>query len=516
MNNMNNKSIFFLAASLLMVGCAEERESDFMVEKPASVAEYEKLSAYEPLTACAPQGLKIATVLTPSEYTSKQTIYSLAIANFNELEVSGILRHSQIVGNDGAITFDATLVADQARENSMALFGPALLSSTDYNSTFLSTIKLGEEAKADVYPAESKLDFNNPDDVASCNYRMFTDGAASGGNIGIDADPTGEKGQCLHISGASISVPQVTFNLNMPSNRKNLGLKKLSFDMMPMNNSSANSFAMKLRVDVGAGFNADGSGSTGMTVGAWTHYEFDLSSISGISEAELNAGVFPIEFGPVQFGCEFYVANIVLEYEAQNFGYTEYPLDKRHDLVMTHVKQYVDTLVTTYGDVVDAWVVAERPVTEPDNYWRKNLGEGYASEVSAIAKACKSGLKTFISETDLSDPFVMFDLEDFLAVNPGIDGINVILTGTDLDRSSFSMMLKDLVNTGKLIRLSNLRTIGDDEDAAADLGFYVSEYRKVVPAAQQYGISFADGRDAMWDGSYNRKATYGSVADALK
>ena len=94
MNNMNNKSIFFLAASLLMVGCAEERESDFMVEKPASVAEYEKLSAYEPLTACAPQGLKIATVLTPSEYTSKQTIYSLAIANFNELEVSGILRHS--------------------------------------------------------------------------------------------------------------------------------------------------------------------------------------------------------------------------------------------------------------------------------------------------------------------------------------------------------------------------------------------------------------------------------------
>ena len=207
---------------------------------------------------------------------------------------------------------------------------------------------------------------------------------------------------------------------------------------------------------------------------------------------------------------------MVLEYEAQNFGYTEYPLDRRHDIVMNHVKQYVDTLVATYGDLVDAWVVAECPVTEPDNYWRNNIGESYASEVASIAKAGKSELKTFISETYLSDPFVMFDLEDFLAQNPGIDGINVVLTSSELDKSSFSMMLTDLANTGKLIRLSGLKPIGDEEDEADDLAYYISEYRKIIPADKQYGISFADAREAMWDSGFNRKAAYGKVADALK
>ena len=504
------------AISLLTVGCAEERESDFRTEKPEAQAEYERLSAYDVLTAYAPQGMKVATTIIPSDLTSQQGIYSLTLTNFNEVEVTGILQHSNIVDNAGNINFDAAMVADVARTNGMRLFGPALLSATKVNSTYLSTIKLGKEANAEKYSAESKIDFNNSDDVSSCNYRMFTDGAASGGTIAIDADPTGEKGQCLHISGASISVPQVTFNLNMPSNRKNLGLKKLSFDMMPMTDGSANSFAMKLRVDIGAGFSADGSGTTGMTVGAWNHYEYDLSGLSGLSEAELNAGVFPIEFGPVQFGTDFYVANMVLEYEAMNFGYTEYPLDRRHDIVMNHVKQYVDTLVATYGDLVDAWVVAECPVTEPDNYWRNNIGESYASEVASIAKAGKSELKTFISETYLSDPFVMFDLEDFLAQNPGIDGINVVLTSSELDKSSFSMMLTDLANTGKLIRLSGLKPIGDEEDEADDLAYYISEYRKIIPADKQYGISFADAREAMWDSGFNRKAAYGKVADALK
>ena len=513
---MKKKSILFLAVSLLAVGCADERVSDFRTDKPASQEEYERLSAYSLLPSYAPEGFCIGTALTPGEFTSKQTVYSLSTSNFNELEISGILRHSQIVNNEGKVTFDGEMVADQAREDNISIFFPALLSATDINNTYLSTIKLGEEANADSYIADNKIDFNNDDDVASCDYKMFTDGAASGGNIAIAEDPKGEKGQCLHISGASISVPQVTFNLNMPSNRKNLGLKKLSFDILPMTESSVNAFAMKLRVDLGSGYGADASGTTGMTAGVWNHYEYDLSGLSDISEALLNAGVFPIEFGPVQFGCEFYVANMVLEYEAMNFGFTEYPLEKRHDIVMPVVKHYVDTLVTSYGDVAKAWTVAECPVSEPENYWRKNLGDKYIDEVSAIAKACRSGIKTFVAETGLSDPLIMYDLIDLLKLNPGVDGINVLLSPTELDKSAYTQMLTDLAATGKLIRLSGLKTTGEKETAAADLGFYVSEYRKIIPAAQQYGISFTDARNAMWDSGFNRTAAYANVADALK
>ncbi|MGN1228274.1 MAG: hypothetical protein ACI4T5_01290 [Prevotella sp.] len=504
------------AISLLAVGCAEERESDFRTSKPDTQAEYERLSAYDVLTAYAPQGFKIGNTLTPSEITSQQTIYSLTLTNFNEVEVTGILQHNNIVDNAGNISFDAASVADVAKTNGIRLFGPALLSATNINSSFLSTIKLGEEATADTYMADSKIDFNNADDVALCDYKMFTDGAASGGNIVIEADPKGEKGQCLHISGASISVPQVTFNLNMPSNRKNLGLKKMSFDIMPMTDGSANSFAMKLRIDVNAsGVSADASGTTGMTVGEWNHYEYDLSGAS-LTEAELNGGVFPIEFGPVQWGCDFYVANMVLEYEAMNFGFTEYPLEKRHDLVMTHVKQYVDTLVSTYGEVCDAWVVAERPVSEPENYWRKNLGDKYASEVAALVKAQNSGIKTFVSEADLSDPLIMSQLADFVKANPGVDGINVVLTINDLDKFYFTELLTNVAKTGLLVRLSGLKVLGDSEDEAADLKYYVEKYREIIPANQQYGITFADARAAMWDAGFNRKTAYGSVADALK
>lgn len=504
------------AISLLTVGCAEERESDFRTNKPDAQVEYERLSAYDVLTAYAPQGFKIGNTITPTDFTSQQSIYSITLTNFNEVEVTGILQHKNIVDDAGTITFDAAMVADLARTNGIRLFGPALLSATNINTNFLSTIKLGEEATADTYSAEGTIDFNNADDVASCNYRMFTDGSASGGNIAIEADPKGEKGQCLHISDASISVPQVTFNLNMPSNRKNLGLKKLSFDILPMTDGSAESFAMKLRVDVNeAGSSADASGSTGMTVGEWNHYEFDLSGLS-LTEAELNAGVFPIEFGPVQFGTNFYVANMVLEYEAQNFGFTEYPLDKRHDIVMPYVMQYVDTLVSTYGDVCDAWIVAENPVSEPDNYWRSNLGDKYASEVAALVKAKNSAIKTFVSEVKLSEPEYMSNLAEFVKANPGVDGINVVLTNFDLDKDAYTEMLANVSKTGLLIRLSGIKALSDSEDEAADLKYYVEQYRKLIPANQQYGITLADGSSALWDSGLNRKEAYASVADALK
>ena len=64
------------AISLLTVGCAEERESDFRTEKPEAQAEYERLSAYDVLTAYAPQGMKVATTIIPSDLTSQQGIYS--------------------------------------------------------------------------------------------------------------------------------------------------------------------------------------------------------------------------------------------------------------------------------------------------------------------------------------------------------------------------------------------------------------------------------------------------------
>lgn len=504
------------AISLLAVGCAEERESDFRTSKPDTQAEYERLSAYDVLSAYAPQGFKIGNTLTPSELTSQQAIYSLTLTNFNEVEVTGILQHNNIVDNAGNISFDAASVADVAKTNGIRLFGPALLSATNNNTGFLSSIKLGTEDLLDPAMASVGLDFNKDEDVKSSAYRMFTDGNPSGGNIAIDDDPKGEKGKCLHISGASISVPQVTFNINMPANSKNLGLKKLSFDMMPMNGSSANSFAMKLRIDVNSnGVSADASGATGMTEKEWNHYEFDLSGAS-LTEAELASGVFPIEFGPVQFGCEFYVANMVLEYESQSFGFVEFPLAERHDLVMPHVKQYVDTLVSTYGEICDAWVVAECPVSQPENYWRKNLGDKYASEVAALVKAQNSGIKTFVSEADLSDPQIMSQLSDFVKANPGVDGINVVLTTNDLDKNSFTEVLTNVAKTGLLVRLSGLKVLGDSEDEAADLNYYIGKYREIIPSNQQYGITFSDARAAMWDAGFNRKAAYGSVADALK
>ena len=504
------------AISLLTVGCAEERESDFRTNKPDAQVEYERLSAYDVLSAYAPQGFKVGNTLSPSDLTSQQTLYSLTLTNFNEVEVTGILQHNNIVGNDGTINFDAASVADVAKTNGIRLFGPALLSATENNTGFLSSIKLGKEDLLDPAMAFVGLDFNKDEDVKSSAYRMFTDGKESGGTIAIDDDPKGEKGKCLHISGASISVPQVTFNIKMSANSKNLGLKKLSFDIMPMNDGSANSFAMKLRIDVNeAGVSADASGSTGMTVKEWNHYEYDLSGTS-LTEAELASGVFPIEFGPVQFGCDFYVANMVLEYESQEFGFIEYPLAERHDLVMPHVKQYVDTLVSTYGEVCDAWVVVERPVSRPDNYWRKNLGDKYASEVATLVKAQNSAIKTFVSESELSDEVIMSDLTNFVKANPGVDGINIVLSTFDLDKDAYVELLKNVAQTGLLIRLSGLKTIGSSDEANADMKFYVEQYRKLIPANQQYGICFANGRAAMWDDSFNRTKTYSVVADALK
>ena len=89
------------------------------------------------------------------------------------------------------------------------------------------------------------------------------------------------------------------------------------------------------------------------------------------------------------------------------------------------------------------------------------------------------------------------------------------------DVNGFVAMLGELKDTRKLIRLTIQNVTGSDALAADALNQIITTYKKQVPAAQQYGISFGSVIESatnagLWTTGYNRKVTYASCAEALK
>ena len=82
--------------------------------------------------------------------------------------------------------------------------------------------------------------------------------------------------------------------------------------------------------------------------------------------------------------------------------------------------------------------------------------------------------------------------------------------------------MSDLAATGKLVRLNIQAFTGaTDADAGNALIQAVKTYKAKVPAAQRYGISFAAVNESstnagLWTQGYNRKLSYGALADELK
>lgn len=203
---MKKNYIIYLAASLLMVGCAEERESGFMVDKPESATLYEQLSSYDVLKSYLPEGeMKVAAAIAQEQFTAKGTMYSLAVNNFTAISPVAYMNMAGNMTTDGVV--DASklqALADEANASEIEAFGPTIISHRNQLGSYIRGLY------ADVYVPGDKVEFSDlVEDFESSPSVSLT----SAGTIEVVDDPDGKSGKVIHVNKAKKSFAKISIKL---------------------------------------------------------------------------------------------------------------------------------------------------------------------------------------------------------------------------------------------------------------------------------------------------------------
>lgn len=508
MNTINK----LFCATLLVAGfsaCASEFDNDFQVHtKPATVTEAEQLSTYNTLLEYVGSNFAIGNTLTSAEFLKESTPTSITQTNFNELTVSDAFLHSKLVNSLGEVDVTSALnVIDLAAEKNLKLYGGTLVSSNAINESYLTNILPGKLAEDSVL-----YDF---EDVAlGYKYPMASNASPTSGIAEIRNDPEGINGKSLYVEG-SISFPVVTFDL--PKGKTLGDFIRIEMDWYAVNGGGLNGFANALHVLVQEEPAKDYAtpGAQGCKLKEWGRVSLDLT-VSGFDDRAGLTSV-PLEFGPVDWGAQWYADNIKWIY---TYNVPDYDSDESKAPASEAMKIYVQAIVKTYSENVPAWTIADRPVSSPSTmYWKRVLGDTYFGKAAQYAREVNPALKLFVSEEGLDDASRLADLIAVIkkAESEGakIDGIEVLLDAKNVDQSALSAMFKTLAGTGKLIRLTGLEVSGSDDATDATALKTVLSLYKQIPEAQRYGVTFNNAVGELWDSKYNRRQTYAGVAEGL-
>ena len=129
----NHKLLFaFAVAGAMMASCADEFDVDnYVVNRPGDIEQYEYLKDYAPLKTyldrTANPDLKIGAALTASDFNNKGNVFTLAVANVDEVVAGNAMKMASIVNDKGDFNFGTVQNFVQAAEDAgLTIFGHTL------------------------------------------------------------------------------------------------------------------------------------------------------------------------------------------------------------------------------------------------------------------------------------------------------------------------------------------------------------------------------------------------------
>lgn len=401
----------------------------------------------------------------------------------------------------------------------------------------------------------------------------------SSGAATVVKDPSEESGNVLYIDHAAYSFPKFTVKLSegktladyigmsmdmrLIAGRYGGGMRViLNGQTFPLNRSAAD-----------FGYNEDDKWKRGgvyvtfVKQGTYTAMgeEVPAATIEIPDEMkDLNEIEFAI--GSNSSNWTGYIDNLIFVWEAQPQHIEKTPEEKK-EIFTKEMEKWIGGMV--YAGVnrtksVKAWNIIANPLdkTVNDNTfnWSEYLGEvDYARTAVKIAR---DTVKNANVELDLfvSNIFGQYDdmgnMADQLItlVNTWeednitkIDGYNILLNAIyskdavfqDGNETMITNLFDKLGKTGKLIRVSDLSMMVEEPDgnfiainklteedrasAASYMAFIIQEYRRLIPADKQYGISISGITETTagyklcpWTSDYNRNGMYEGIVDGLK
>lgn len=261
-----------------------------------------------------------------------------------------------------------------------------------------------------------------------------------------------------------------------------------------------------------------------------------------------------------------YIDNLTFVWEAKPQHIEKTPEEKK-TIFTKEMEKWIGGMVHAgVNEIksVKAWNIIGNPLDKTVNDNTFNWGE-YLGEVEYVRTAVKIARDTVKNANVKLDLFVsntfgqydnMGDMADKLItlVNTWeednvtkIDGYNILLSAIYSKDATFqagnkatiSGLFDKLGKTGKLVRVSDLSMMVEESDgnfvainklteedravAASYIAFIIQEYKKLIPADKQYGISISGITETNtgyklcpWTPDYYRNGMYEGIVDGLK
>ena len=557
MKKVQNLILASAAATLLLTGCAEDYKSDFNPAKPDGLEMNEFLNRFDVLKSYT--GLRLATNMDKTTAEAQNTAFGQVVSNFNEVVLTNAFDHSVVVNNAGEIDANSSEKAvGYIADKNVKIFGSTLCSPTNFNLSYMNDVV------SDTYVPGSE----GEDDFDLENFEGMELGTkipGSAGNAEVVEDPDGLNGHCIHYT-QGFNHPFV--DITLPSGVSLGQIKKLFFDYRTYGGGWIVTNVCKVVVD-GTTIevspkSAKDQGVVANTWGKMTVDFEDLGIIDKLNASQKAAKSFKIGIGEIVSAPDYYIDNVRVHANFNNPGYYEpRPAEEKKADAIKVMTDYINGVVNLVGDKADGWIIASDALNagtemdvlknsetsydaETEFYMNDYLGDNFVADLAKIAHSANPDLKLFYSDYDLENDEIKLDnccemlkqWNENGAQLAGIDAqIHLIYNPSDMEyiKANYENMLQKLAAIGLQVRLSRLDMTATDENGfslkmddltddqlkgMADFYSYIiSKYQEIVPAAQQYGLSFSpinQGTSSvgLWS-SYNRLPTYVGVANGL-
>lgn len=129
----------------VFTGCADTDIDAFVVDKPASIADYEYLNSYQSLKSYIDRSrhpkFLLGGALGAADYAQKGLVYRLANANFDIVTPGNAMKYASVVDDKGNMNFETvTSFVEAARGAGMQIYGHTLCWHEQQNVKYLNSL----------------------------------------------------------------------------------------------------------------------------------------------------------------------------------------------------------------------------------------------------------------------------------------------------------------------------------------------------------------------------------------
>lgn len=555
-----------LIAGLFLNSCAKHEVLNYSVEKPESIIAQEDIDAYSPLISYidkkAHPNFKWGVALNMDDYLNKGVMFRLANRNFEEMVMGYEMKHASIVQADGNLNLSKLeRLIKAAQENNMQLYGHTLTWHSGQNAAYLNSLiapvllppgsapvpgginvpslsgyalKMTNPSVANAWEAQTAFDPKGLEDNTEYILKITVRGSKAG-NIGLDLQET--------VTYTGDSFGSIAFTTDY----KEYELKVKTTALRTRLIINFGQFAGTVFVDnislKKAGSNVelvpDGDFEKGIT--GWIGWgNSSTRSQSAVGEGYGGPGGIRVEKTPEEK--KTILTDALETFIAGMFSVTK-DYVKAWDVVNEPMSDWPDQYALKTG-------IGKTELAEDEFYWQDYLGKDYA--VKAIQLARKYGNPNdilFINDYGLEGggdkcKGLIAYVNYVESKGAKVDGIGTQMhINSTANKDQIVNMYKLLAATGKMIKVSELDIgLGDNiktANATAEMyqqqaemyQFVIEKYFKIIPKAQQYGITLWSPLDSpdrensfwrrgepigIWTESFVRKPAYQAVAEALQ